>query len=682
MHQWSVVVRDLERELRYELPSELVMALVAGLSGDPETIEELASNSRRFLGDRWHEEWLRDHQSSSRDRLCRDEDYGIDLPGRLIVHSARSPEPPRMASVSVSDAVREDPYLTEYHLSDEWEINCWKKSWREACEQRRESRRVWLRDGRKILYEELSAGLIVAWRHETQMSNCGDASQTSLTQLAESAQCKLSDRSLGSLISRIHARWLLTPIEGLQGRTPRDLLVDHVEHIGLDRGQRIDQSIATGRSFDELSSSSPAYTGPYIGPLELIFYHQLVETLIRRLLVEMMERRLASRYRGRQEKRVAGGRRESATGTKISRAQREFLESAIRKTRLDALPEDVLQEEQAGAVLDDAMTRELIRVLDWQQSEFLDQVGDSLCGYSPGMLVTLERKRLPITVGDDYSPEACDCPLCALMEHQTSMLLWDPVAEWLPTDFVFSSTPSFDSWTPELSEEEIDEAWRGDERVDEVPDAVTLSARSTNAKGVTVGRNSSDLEITALGTTESTTSDTNDSSDAVAPTNMGYSTGDPISDFDNLWARAKRQRSATQNLEFRCLVRMLESPIVMAVNQRDGEDPLMSSPAFQNLFEVGGLLAAMIDLINRQERKTRDRKQAVKRLNEHFGAVRDLVANEAVPNTVNATIRKFQHTINRYTGRFPELHEHVEGMRAALNALQDALLAKAESRSK
>ena len=134
MHQWNVVLRDGQQELRYELSSEKAMALVAGLSCDPETIEELVAGTRRFLGDRWHDEWLSDHQVARQEEATGSDDYCIDIPGRLILHSTRAPEPPRLASVRVHDEVREEPYLTEHHLADDWEIRPWMTHWRDVAE--------------------------------------------------------------------------------------------------------------------------------------------------------------------------------------------------------------------------------------------------------------------------------------------------------------------------------------------------------------------------------------------------------------------------------------------------------------------------------------------------------------------------------------------------------------------
>ena len=641
MHQWNVVLRDGQQELRYELSSEKAMALVAGLSCDPETIEELVAGTRRFLGDRWHDEWLSDHQVARQEEATGSDDYCIDIPGRLILHSTRAPEPPRLASVRVHDEVREEPYLTEHHLADDWEIRPWMTHWRDVAETRREQRRIWLRDGRRVLYEDLATGLIAIWRQEVKPSRNGSLASPSLADLAKSSGCQLSERTMQSLITRIHARWLLTPRLNLQNKTPRELLVEHVEHVRLDIGHRTDQWIATGHEVEPRSASSAAYAGPYVGPVELTFYHQLVEKLIRRLLTEVVDRSQAAKYRGQTVFEFRDGESEPIATSKRGPNPWKMLSEMFHSVGLDAFPDDILLKTQAEAEFNEAEIRDLVRVLNVQQADFLDFPDETLCGFSPGQLITMERKRLPISVDREFSPVDCDCPLCVMLEHQASILLWDPSTDWFPTDFVFSRVKSFDSWEPELEEDSIDAAWRGE-------DHGTDSAE-TNRVFLLNGSDGEPARAKSF--------------------NVGDRMQEPFADVDDAILRARRQLRATLGIEYRCLLRMFESPFIMTVTLQEEDDALTASPAFQALFELGASLATMIGVIKEEKRKAHKAKQAVKRINDQFRAIRDHIIDRERPESVAASIRQLQHSLKRHVGHFPKLQEHLEPFETAVSSL-------------
>jgi hypothetical protein len=82
------------------------------------------------------------------------------------------------------------------------------------------------------------------------------------------------------VLQRIHASWLMTARDDLQGRTPRQVLVADYAFLLNDRMDRELQWFATGHCPAGISAASDCFEHAGIGPHEFHLYYDLVEHLI------------------------------------------------------------------------------------------------------------------------------------------------------------------------------------------------------------------------------------------------------------------------------------------------------------------------------------------------------------------------------------------------------------------
>jgi len=254
MSEITLNVRDAQRALHHTVHASRVDVLVAALSADPETIEELQAALRRFLPANSARDFFAGWASGTR---AESWDAGlcvIDLAARLVmIHSSYS-SPGTRGKVYLIEASREEGVTVSYHLADDWLFLCGEYSWEAQAEERRRKRLAEPPiDTREVLYGKLCEFIAQAATTE------GDARER---------------------IAAVHACWLMTPRSDLAGAAPRDVLLSRHAHISWDLQDRSEQWSLLDACPPGLSPENTAYRYGGFGTHEIVLYYELVRFLL------------------------------------------------------------------------------------------------------------------------------------------------------------------------------------------------------------------------------------------------------------------------------------------------------------------------------------------------------------------------------------------------------------------
>jgi len=262
MSEIMLNVCDARLAVHQTIHASQVDLLVAALSADPETIEELQAALRRFLPDSransYFAGWRRGTNVEPWDAgFCL-----IDLTARLVVVQSTYSKPGRRGRVSVLDeSTAEDPTVP-YHLAADWLFLGEGQDWEAVAEHRQRQRLAEPAvDARAVLYGKLCDFLV-------QAATTEGAPET---------------------ISAIHARWLTTPRTDLGGVQPRDVLLSRRDHISSDLEDRAQQWSRFGVCPPGLAPETAAFRLGGFGTHEIVLYYDLVRFLLY-VLLESKER--------------------------------------------------------------------------------------------------------------------------------------------------------------------------------------------------------------------------------------------------------------------------------------------------------------------------------------------------------------------------------------------------------
>ncbi len=254
-----LTVCDAGRALHAAVDDIQVDYLVAALSADPETIDELQHALRRFVpreaADTFFADW--------RPGTCAEPSDGafgiIDLAARLVVIAAADYDLSPRAGVGMVDRNGKEIGIP-YHVADAWLLTTDGRDWQACAETRRRERLAAPPlDARAVLYGAVCRFIAEAcW--------------------AEAAP--LDEDGLRTALSAIHARWLTTPRADLGDQTPRDVLLARCHHIDLDLQDRAHQWSFIGTCPAALSPESAAYRHGGFGTHEIVVYYDLVRFLL------------------------------------------------------------------------------------------------------------------------------------------------------------------------------------------------------------------------------------------------------------------------------------------------------------------------------------------------------------------------------------------------------------------
>lgn len=403
---------DFKETVSGEVHGGVGDAVVAALSAEPETIGEIDLALARFIkpvNESSHLNWLRAGENfepydagivivdlaarivmidstysappepmherpDANDQFDSDAELGIFAQQDDRDAEAAEPRKPGQRKVPPTYGIRyhNGEHLTDiylpYRLPEDWIFINGVPEYEGACVDRRNTRRkiVW-RDHREVLF--------------------GEPLCTFLAQeLLAAPNPQETD-----LFTDIHARWLMTERADLQGRSPRELLLEKLEFIDFDLHSRQLQWSFTGECPPSLLPSSYAYRFGGFGTHEVVIYYDLIRLLL------------------------------SATRERIR--------------------------ESAQFSIDDEAKR-LAQIRD----AWLETVNDEYQHKSPGLVIEWERKRIPLAMSGKDAVIDDDCPVCQAIAEDLGPYFWHLDGSAMDDQFEFSFHKTIDEWEAERLE--------------------------------------------------------------------------------------------------------------------------------------------------------------------------------------------------------------------------------------
>ncbi len=369
MSELSVTIQDTQRAVCGRAHGSDVERLVAALAAEPETIEELHTAAQRFYPPGGHSPiaWLLPGVD------VEPYDAGacvIDLAARYVAYESTYSSFGREGVVDYIDHARGISLGLPYHLSEDWLVRSSLDSWEADADERSRRRQAAPRiDARAVLYVRLADFIIeecLAARGTIGPDgNWSPPEGWTLQALPERVKPDALPTPYDA-IAEIHARWLMTPRDDLQGCTPRDVLLAKRKHIDWDLQDRGHQWSFVRQCPPGISRDSAAYRICGFGSHENYMYYDLV----RHLLGECWDRIVQPS--------------EDAARTELYRPEipGEELLDQLRKS----------QQEWLHAPIEDSMSRE-----------------------TPAKVIDLERRRVPLAMQGEAAMIDCDCPMCQMM---------------------------------------------------------------------------------------------------------------------------------------------------------------------------------------------------------------------------------------------------------------------------
>ena len=248
------------------------------------------------------------------------------------------------------------------------------------CRKRRDERRgIGPFDAREVLYGRALSEFIV---HESLAAQ---------------------DSTDEDLPAQIHAKWLMTSRTDLQGKTPREVLLEKRDLIDFDLHSRELQWSFTGECPPLLPLHSNAYIRSGFGTHEIVVYHEMVRYLISKCLEE---------------------------------------KSLLLEEK--GLPFENLQAQEVSS--SDAEAARLERL----KSTWLEKPNRDYSGKTPSHIIEAERRRLPMAVSASEAIIDEDCSLChRTPEEVQTPMFWHLDGSGMDDSFEFSFYRTRAEWEAE-----------------------------------------------------------------------------------------------------------------------------------------------------------------------------------------------------------------------------------------
>ena len=427
MSEVRLVVRDTMRDISGNCHGSLADRVIAALSAEPETIDELDLAIERFH-----------HRSEDRKFLCwfspgvRDEPWDaglviVDLAARLIAYESTYSSPGRSGSVHYHDGTSATRTEIGFHLPDDWVISsdvlCWETRAKELRQRRLADPPL---DTRAVFYGPPLLEFIA--------SHCFNK----FGKKQPNGECQSADRELNAgeqtdgaqddpdryrdpdydLIREIHALWLTTPRDDLRGQSPRDVLFVKREFITWDLQDRETQWSFQGQCPPPIERDSQAYRFAGFGIHEWVNYYDLLRHLLWSCHDSVLEQAATS-----------------ANWQMFSPG--DFLVGEV--PRLEQIRDD-----------------------------WLDSPSRDLSGRTPREVNDNERRRVPEGMSGHAAVVDDDCPLCNMFAAFHGPMFWHLDGCNMDDDFAFSSCCTREEWEEERrSREEFNRRFEAEQAVKE-----------------------------------------------------------------------------------------------------------------------------------------------------------------------------------------------------------------------
>jgi hypothetical protein len=408
MSEVRLVVRDADRDWSGTIHASFADRAIAALSADPVTLAELEGAMARFVKRLPGVRFL----GNLTPGLC-DEPYDaglvvIDLFARLVVVDSTYSSPDATGYVEYHDGECCTESTLRYHLADDWKFLQDGNEWQSIAEKRRRDRAAELViDARAIFYgrplfefiareclaafarrDEIAAAVRTQWAEQArlQLAEESDISpeQVDAAQLTDEIITPKTwpgeERNASPFydtLKHIHAAWLLTPRDDLNGASPREVALKRHGHIGWDLQDRCEQWSTLGQCAPGLAESSYAFQYGGFGTHELVKYYDLVRELCWSCWEQLDGRANSPEFDQRPDALTVG----------------DFL--ATEAPRLESIRE-----------------------------AWLDTPDLECHGRTPRAIITRERRRIPEAVSGHEAMVDPDCPCCQMMADMPGPMFW------------------------------------------------------------------------------------------------------------------------------------------------------------------------------------------------------------------------------------------------------------------
>lgn len=377
-------------------------ALVAALSADPETLDELEMALRRF-------QKCKTIPASSFNRYRRGDidetpyDAGIlviDLAARIVACDSVYSRPGPCGTVEYHDGTQCTGFPLGYQLSEDWIFLRSLAEYRPLCEARLKQRAASVSlDTRAVLYGEPLLAFVLQ-----NVRSCD----------WRGPQLESTDQDLlAQAIVDVHRRWLMTPREDLNGQSPRQVLFAKRDLIDFDLDSRMLQWSYLHQEPTPLSRDSHAYRYAGFGTHEWVMYYHLVRFLIC-ATVDLVKPQLM----------------------------------------LDAEVDRSGTQRRCVGVADDRSNAALLTELEELKVKWLFEPHADLDGYIPFQVMDNERRRLPEAMTGRSMVIDENCPCCKMMGDESEAGLGIYFCHFdgsnMEDEFAFSSCATIEEWEKDL----------------------------------------------------------------------------------------------------------------------------------------------------------------------------------------------------------------------------------------
>jgi hypothetical protein len=316
MTMCRLTVRMREGVWRDEVDSWTSLFVLAALSAETETFDELASAVRRYQPD--HRLFEETRQPAGGDDVETDGAWCfIDLAGRTVVAGNGFDAPDPRGAYQPDKDERADGFPIVWLVTPaDWLFREAGDDWPAVVAARASARAAASRvDARAVLFGPPLLGHVAAGVLATNPGGAVDA------------------KSQQELTRTIHAQWLMTPRADLGGRTPRELLLAEQNRLALDMEHRSQQLSMQKQAPPPLARDSAAYRFGGFGTIEVVCYFDLVRALfveaweLTRLDRRLSEQLLIQRLAGFRDRWLDEPDEESS----LSMTRAELIESERRR---------------------------------------------------------------------------------------------------------------------------------------------------------------------------------------------------------------------------------------------------------------------------------------------------------------------------------------------------------------
>jgi hypothetical protein len=230
--------------------------MVASLTAEPETIEELETAIQRFIKRESNWSFFRSFRKSENFEPYDAGLLVIDLVAKVIMADTTYSYYSTEGNVRIKTVEGED-FNLPYKLSDDWK---YVRSMPEY-EGISQNRCAFFAanppfDARPVLFGKPLFEFVLA-ESKTHQNNRDE-----------------------NLFTEIHAKWLITPQDDLQGKTPREILFEKHDFINSDLHTRFLQWSFTKIQPPPLSKNTNAYKFAGFGTHEIVIYYDLFRYLL------------------------------------------------------------------------------------------------------------------------------------------------------------------------------------------------------------------------------------------------------------------------------------------------------------------------------------------------------------------------------------------------------------------